>query len=495
MERYNRMGRGLDFNAPSPIAGQVKGLDLKGQVLFANVNGQPRGAFNPDKNNLQPRIGASYRLSSKWVLRGGYGLYYLGQNENGSTQGFSQRTSAVVTTGNLMPAVNLTNAFTLLPGGKLLDAVGASKGAASFLGEGVSANYLNRPLPYSHQYSIDIQRELPGNLLAEVAYVGNITRKLPMSFGLNYVPTSELNRRTAAGAIDTAYYTAQVPNPMAGLIPNNASLNGATIQRRNLWFAYPQFSGVTAANVPLGKQRYHGMQAKLTKRFSQGFTFLTSYTVAKTLEQVAVLNAQDFVLSNVEGTRLVKQSAWQIDAPQKFNLTGVWELPVGKGKRWAGGIPKALDLILGGWQLNADINYMSGWTANYPNANQVKPGTAKLPADQRSMLRWFNTSLWDDPATGRRVTAQEPNTLRTFPLRFSDMRVPDYQNWDASVSKYFPIYEQMRLQFRAEFINAFNHPWFSDLATTDVTNAAFGSLTLQQRNLPRFVKLALQLSW
>ncbi len=223
VERFDRMVRGLDFNAASPLASQAPGLNLKGTVLFAGLDGQPRGSFEPDRNNIQPRIGAALRLGQRWVVRGGYGLYYLGQNQKGSNQGFSQRTNAIVSTdGNLTPAVTLANAFANLPGGQLLSAVGAGNGAASFLGESLTVNYLNRPLPYAHQYSVDIERELPGNLLVDVAYVGNITRRLPVNnVNLNAIPAEELGRRTPAGAIDTAYYTGRVPNPLEGFIPNN----------------------------------------------------------------------------------------------------------------------------------------------------------------------------------------------------------------------------------------------------------------------------------
>lgn len=497
-ERYDRMVRGLDFNAPSPIAPQAQGLNLKGAVLFANKDGQPRGSFTSDKNNFAPRIGAAYRLGDKWVLRGGYGLYYLGQGATGTNQGYSQRTNAVVTVDTLRPAVTLNNAFSLLPGGQLLAAVGNTNGAASFLGQNLTVNWLERPLPYSHQFSFDIQRELPGGVVVEAGYVGNLTRKLPLpvsgsSVPGNYVPASELGRRTSTGAIDTAYYTGQVPNPMAGLIPQNAALNGATTSRQNLLFAFPQFPQVTINNVPIGKQRYDSFQLKATKRFSRGLTFLASYTIAKTLEQVTLLNPQDLVLANPDATPLVKQPADQIDIPQKFNLSGVYELPFGKGKPLAGDISRPLDYAIGGWELNWNITYMRGFAAPYPNAAQVRPGSAKL--DNPSIGEWFDTSLWNDPATGRRVGAQEQFTLRTFPQRFSDVRLPGYENWDISVSKYFPIYERVRLQFRFEAVNALNHPWFTALASTDVTNPQFGRLNPVQGNLPRFLKLGLNLQW
>ena len=491
-ERYDRMVRGFDFDAASPIAAKTPGLPLKGQVLFANSNGQPRGAFVPDKNNFAPRIGAAYHIGAKWVIRGGYGLYYLGQSGTGSNQGYSQRTNAITTTDNLTPAVSLTNAFALFPGGQLLSAVGNSGGAGSFLGQSLGVNYLNRPLPYSHQYSFDIQRDLAGFLI-EVAYVGNQTRKLPLSANGNYLPAAELGRRTAAGVIDSAYYTAQVPNPMAGQIPLNAALNGATISRQTLLFAFPQFSGFSVSNLPIGKQRYDAIQLKVSKRFSKGLTFLASYTGAKTLEQVSLLNAQDLVLGSPSQTKLVKQPADQIDIPRKFNFAGIYELPFGRGKQFAAGISKPMDYIIGGWELNANVTYMKGWAVNYPNANQVSSGSAAI--SNPTVAQWFNTSLWNDPGTGKRIGSQEAFTLRNFPIRFSDVRLPGYQNWDASISKYFPLTEKVRMQFKFEAVNLMNHPWLTGIASVDVTNAQFGRLNPSQGNLPRFLKLGLNMQW
>lgn len=204
VERYDRMLRGFDFNSPSAIS--APGLNLTGGVQFAANGGNPRTAFNRDRNNIQPRVGVAYQLAPKWVLRGGYGLYYLGQNESGATQGFSRATSAIVTTdGSLTPAASLTNAFANLPGGNLLSPIGNSLGAASFLGEGITINYLDRNLPSSQQYSFDVQHELPGNMLAEVGYVGNISRNLPVNTNINFIPANEMGRRLPSGAIDTAY--------------------------------------------------------------------------------------------------------------------------------------------------------------------------------------------------------------------------------------------------------------------------------------------------
>jgi hypothetical protein len=151
------------------------------------------------------------------------------------------------------------------------------------------------------------------------------------------------------------------------------------------------------------------------------------------------------------------------------------------------------NFFIGGWELNANVTYMKGWNIAYPNANQVTPGSAQL--ENPTMGQWFNTDLWNNPATGRRVAAQEPFTLRDFPLRFGNVRVPGYQNWDASITKWFPIKERLRLQFRFEAVNALNRPWFTNIASVDVTNAAFGRLNPVQGNLPRFLKLGLNMQF
>jgi hypothetical protein len=478
-------------------------LNLKGQVLFANLNGQPRGSFTPDKNNFAPRIGAAYRLGEKWVIRGGYGLYYLGQSATGANQGFSQTTTAVMSIdGNLTPAVTLANAFALQPGGQLLAPIGNTQGAGSFLGQVLNVNYRDRPLPYSQQYSFDIQRELPGNMLAEVAYVGNQTFKLPLltntlgsnGVPLNFIPASQLNQVTSTGAVNTAYYTQQVANPLAGLIPLNASLNGATTAAMNLMYAYPQFSQVMLSNFPIGKQRYDAFQSKVTKRFSNGFTFLASYSISKTLAQVRLLNPQNLNLSDPGANKLVKEPADQLDIPQKFNITAVYELPFGKGKPFANSVPKVLDYVIGGWEINSNVTYMRGMEVAYPNAPQVQAGSAAL--SNASIGQWFNTSLWKDPGTGKLVSAPNLNyTTRNFPFEFSNVRLPGYKNWDASLSKYFPIHERVRLQFRFEAVNALNHPWYGSIASVDVTNPQFGRLNPTQQNLPRFLKLGLNLQW
>jgi hypothetical protein len=189
---------------------------------------------------------------------------------------------------------------------------------------------------------------------------------------------------------------------------------------------------------------------------------------------------------------LVKEPDQNVDIPQKFVIAGIYELPFGKGRRFASTAPGIVNQIIGGWQLNFDVTYQSGMVTDYPNARQNAPGSAKL--DNPTSKQWFDTSLWKKP-DGTPVSLPEPFTLRDFPFFLSDVRRPGYENWDVSLSKYFPIHEDIRLQFRFEMVNMMNHPFYQNLASTDVTNPLFGQLSPTQANLPRFIKLALHLNW
>jgi hypothetical protein len=235
------------------------------------------------------------------------------------------------------------------------------------------------------------------------------------------------------------------------------------------------------------------VNVKFTKRLSHGLSFLSSFSTGKNLRQTRILNAPYFGgLSNWESTQLIKESDQNVDIPQKFVIAGIYELPFGKGKPLAGDVPGVVNQIIGGWQLNWDVTYQSGNVVDYPNALQNAPGSAKL--DNPTRTKWFNTSLWKK-ADGTAISLPEAYTLRNFPFLFGDVRRPGYQNWDASLSKYFPIHENVRLQFRFEMVNMMNHPFMQNLASVDVTNALFGQLSPNQANMPRFIKLAMHLNW
>ena len=500
-ERYNRMVRGFAFGQANPLAGQVAGLDLKGGLLFAGSSGDNRLAFNPDKKHIEPRAGVAWRFAPKWVMRAGYGLAYLGQSAQGPNTGFSQPTSLVASTdGGLTPAVSLTNPFptNLFPTG-LLRPIGSSLGLATNVGQSISAQYLDRPLPYSHQYSFGFQHELKGGWLVDATYSGNLTHRLPVTMGLNFLPASVLNSMPVASR--SAYFTAAVSNPMAGLLPSS-SINGATVPRQQLLYAYPEYTGVSITNVPIGSSRYDSFQSKVTHRFAHGLAVQGAFTISKSLEQVSILNAQNVNLNNLLVTPLEKRLT-AFDAPRAVSIVTSYELPFGRGRSFGKSMRPVLNGIAGGWNVNAQWTAHSGYPFSFPNAAPLAAQSANLLDSGRDALaqktgrsQWdpsydvyFNTALFP-------TQAQAPFTLRNFPTIFPDVRSKILNVWDMSVYKEFPIKERVRWQIRADFHNAFNHPWFGNLASNNVTNANFGQVSvasIDDTSEPRLIVLVMKI--
>ncbi len=487
-ERHDRMINGFAFDQASPLASQAPSLTLKGGLQFAGVNDSSRYAFDPKHGAVQPRIGAAYKLTNKWVLRGGFGVSYLGQSSAGPTGGFSRTTNMITSTdGNLTPSATLSDPFpsAQFPSG-LLQPVGNTLGLATNLGQAVSAPYRDRPLPYSLQYSFGFQRELPDGWLLDASYVGNITHRLPVSLNLNFIPLATLTSLPVEQR--TAYFTGQVANPLAGLLPGTA-LNGATIARQVLTYAYPHFAQVTATDVPIGAQRYDSLQVKLNRRFAKGLTMTVSFTLAKTLEQIAPLVAQDVDLSNLTNTRLEKRLT-QYDVPRQISFIGSYDLPVGRGRHYLNAIPKALDGVVGGWTFSGVYMTHSGYPFDFPNAAPLAARSAKLTDAQRDELARKNGRSQFDPSYDKYFdTTLFPGTagpaaftLRNFPTRFPDVRSKPLNVIDFSAYKEFRFFEKVRWQIRLDAHNLANFPWFASLQTNNVTNAQFGQLQADAKN-------------
>src|SRR5690606_14494088 len=141
------------------------------------------------------------------------------------------------------------------------------------------------------------------------------------------------------------------PNPMQGLLPLNASKNGATVVRQDLLVPFPQYSGVTMSNVPIGRNHYHSFQVSARKRYAQGLTMNLSYTISKTIEELTFLNAQDFNLQNIDASKLERRLT-EYDVPQKFAALVNYELPFGRGKPFGAGATGAIGKLISGWQFS-----------------------------------------------------------------------------------------------------------------------------------------------
>jgi hypothetical protein len=497
VERFDRQVRGFAFDQASPLQPRVQGLQLRGGLLYAGVGGNARGAFNRDLNNWQPRVGIAWQFRPKWVFRGGYGLSYLGQNANGADTGFSQPTAIIASTdGNLTPASFINDPFprALFPTG-LLRPIGSSQGLSTNLGLGVGAQFLDRPLPYSQQFSAGFQRTFFNSLLADLSYSGNLTSKLPVGMNMNFIPLNELNSRPVAER--PGYFNQQLANPLAGLLPGSG-INGATVPRSALLNSYPHFSQVNISNVPVGGQSYHSLQFRATRRFANGFSGQVAYTFAKTLESVTLLNAQDVQLGNLTSTRAEKRLQ-QFDVPHTFSAVVTYELPFGKGRPWLANMNGAGQAVLAGWNLNVQFMRRTGTPFDFPNAAPITNRSAKLSDAQRLDLakaagrnefnpffdKYYDVSIFPRQA-------QAPFTLRDFPTRFPEVRSPHLESWEISAYKEFRFFEKVRWQIRADFQNALDYAYFAQQASNNVTDPRFGQLNPAQNNQTRQVVLVMK---
>ena len=484
-ERFNRLNRGYDFTTASSLEQQAKinyaaspiaevpaaNFNVKGGLLFTGLNGQSRGQTNLDRNNFSPRLGVAYSLTPKTILRGGYGLFYGASTVLAESRlGFSVSTPWVVSNdGSLTPANTLSNPF---PTG-LLSATGASLGLNTLVGQGIGFIDPNRQQPFTHQYSLTIQRELPGGVLLDVAYSGSLGRDLAVNQAVNAVPLQFIKQaRETFVATGRNILNDSVQNPFFGLITSGA-LAGRTVTRSQLLRPYPHFTGITLLNRSIGKTRYDAFQMKASRRFANGFSLLVSYTNAKQLDQVRFLNETDTAL-----TRELSEN----DLPQRLVVSSSYELPFGKGKRFFGNAGGIGGKIVEGWQLNAIYQAQSGYVFDITGAESLGQ-SAEIPNSERSVNGWFNTSVF-----------RQRQTLELVGLaRLPDVRSAGKNNWDISLFKTTTISEKIRLQFRAESFNAFNRPEFSS-PNGGFGGANFGRIT-STNTFARQFQFGLKLLW
>lgn len=480
-DRFDALTRGFDTTTASPL--QVPGLSLKGGLRFAGVRENNRGIFDRDMNNFAPRAGFAYRLSEKLVIRGGYGLMYAQTfDDPGGAPGFSQRTGMVSTISAGIPSSTLTNPF---PGG-ILRPVGNSQGLSTFLGQGFNFSNPSRVVPWTHQFSIEVQRELPGRVLMTAGYVGSRIRGLGVTKPFNEISLESFNLGASA-------LTQSVTNPMAGAIPGT-SLNGNTVQRQQLLRPFPQFLGINELHRSEGQSRYDGFQFLLAKRLSRGVTASLSYTYSKTLEQMTYRNAQDSAKEKVA-------AAW--DVPQSLQLNGVYELPFGTGKAFGSGTSRMVRHFISGWEVSGVARLQSGMPMNFPT-NAVPTGVSPK-FDGQDLDRYFNTCTQLANGATRGClgsetpvwTIRQAFVLQTWSSKITSVRVPGIRNLDLALMKRTALTERVILTFRSEFMNATNSPQFYNGPILDVNSGNFGRISgaLDQTNLPRFIQLSLKLQF
>ncbi len=488
-ERYDRQTT-YDYTSASPLA--TAALPVRGGLTFPGAGGAPRGAFDRDHNNIAPRFGFSYQLSSGTVLRGGYGIFFApitGGGYNGAAMpisGFQAQTQWVGTLDGVTPAAYLANPF---PTG-FIRATGSRDGLATLLGQNVTAMDRGRINPYAQQWNLNIQRTLPGNFLLDMAYAGSRGLHLFGNLNANQLGNNYLGLGDGLREL--------VNNPFTGRITSGA-VAGPMVSRNQLLRPYPQFAGVTIGNTSYGASTYHALQGKIERRFSAGLSVLFSYTFAKLMDDVGATTTgfpgEPFAGDNLQdfNNRRNERSVASYDTPHFAALNGVWELPVGKGKRWLSepGVARA---IAGNWQINGISTFRTGVPLSLTMAANT---LFNFGGPQRP--NWTGNSGEYDGRIASRInryfdplvySAPQPYNYGNTPRFLSNLRGPGVMNFDVSVFKNFPVFERFTVQFRAEAFNIANRAEFG-LPNTSIGSPAAGVIT-NQANSPRDIQFGLK---
>jgi hypothetical protein len=480
-ERYDRMNY-FDPAAKSPLADRVPGFShLTGGLVFVGVNGRPRSQYFRDNNNLAPRVGFAYQAAKNTSIRGGWGnIYAISLQQAHGTVGpfgFRTQTPWVSSLDGITPNNLISNPF---PAG-FQATPGSTQGLLTQAGANIQAPVQETLTPYSMQWNFNIQQNLPGEILLEAAYVG--TRGLQLS--RNDESGLSLNQLDPKHMALGAQLNQTVDNPFFGIV-NSGVLAAARISRAQLLRPYPQFTDIIPLYSTGASSNYHALQVSFSKRFSRGFQFEGSYTWAKAIQEA---------LSHVDSYYMrASRSLADYDIAHRFVASYIYELPFGRGRRFGTDWNRAVNAVLGGWQVNGFTNYQSGTPLSISGNNVAglfnprglannNGQSAKLSGDVKGrLLRYFDTSVFSQPAA-----FTFGNTQPTSP----DLRSPDLRNWDLSLFKEFDLREGLRLQFRTEAFNAFNRVRFSS-PTTAVTSNQFGQIA-SQSNAPRQIQFGLKL--
>ncbi|MDE3168445.1 MAG: TonB-dependent receptor, partial [Acidobacteriota bacterium] len=486
-EANNHLVTGFDTQAVNPLAAGVSGILPKGVVEFAGINGNGIHVSNPNLNKFAPRVGVAWQATPNMTIRGGYGLYWAPQFALGApyTPPGYTATSAYVPSndGNATPANSLTNPF---PGG-VARPTGNALGDLTGIGQALTIIDPNSRSPRVHQYSIDVQRQLPYGVAIEVGYVGSHSSHLTQA-------TAAININALNPALlgQGAALTATVANPFYGH-GGTGVIGGATVSQVQLLLPYPAFGAINDIFSDQSHARYDSLVAKAQKRMSAGLTLLSTFTWSRNYDASSG-GAGNFLNGGAAGPQnpydmASEYSLANVDSPMRWSTGLTYDLPFGKGKKMLTG--RAMDLVAGGWSVNAISVYQSGFPLQITQA--TNNNSVFGYASQRPTATGVSAAT--SGSLEQRLSAYiNPAAFTTTPRygfgnisRTLGMRGPGQANWDLSLFKSFAIAEKFHGQFRAEALNALNTPMFA-APNVSYGSGAFGRIT-SQVNFARMMQL------
>jgi hypothetical protein len=469
------------LNFPSTeINGQTAVFDTATQLLQYPGDDPVRPL---KKNNVGPRLGIAYRPTDTTLVSTGYGMVWI--EMAGITTPFTTPSFPFLQTVT-QRALDTVNPAFLLRNGPTVAPLAATPTAG--LGQGVFGVDGTLGSGYVQQWNLAVQRELTTNTSLEVAYVGSKITHVG-------IPDTNLNQLTVAQLAQGASLLTRVANPYFGVIPRSSSLGDPTIPVAQLLKPYPQYTTVSLYRNNVGTTDYQGVTTKLEQRLSRGLSYIVSYTRSRLRDDASSVFDASILTGPVANypvadsfNRKLERDDSTGDIPHLFVASAVWDLPMGHGRAFTGhGILGALGRD---WTLAAVVTLQSGvpvavtQTTNF-NAfagfGTQRPnlvGDPELPADERSVARWFDTSAF----------AVAPQFTLGSASR-NPVRGPGYRNVDLAISRRISTGSTHAVELRAEAFNLLNTPPLGNPAAVAGV-AAFGTITTAGD--PRVVQLAVK---
>lgn len=448
--------------------------------------------------HVEPRAGFSYMLNNKTVLQSGFaisvldgGAYEFGDNKIGANYGpLLAGTFERFSTGTYKPAYGQwdNNPLPAPPPQPFSPAINLGTSVQTF-------NQNDGLAPYDQAWNVSIQRELPWDTFLTAAYVGNRAVHLPSNLNpLNQPNPAVLDLAQQYYAQDPNFLGEPVNSPIAqqaGIkIPYSSFLQdfggGATVEQALR--PYPQYGGIGNTFDMAGSVSYNAFQVQAEKRFTDGLAFLASYTLSRTMGNV---NSGLGSFAAAPLNKFNQTAEYAISPSDQTNITsvsGTYELPIGRGKKYLNG-SRALDLLAGGWQISAIVHYESGTPFGvveggnpllngYNRPNIVSSKSPKTFSYDRVYhgLPLFNTDAFQ-------VTAN-PWVLGNAHAAYPGLRNPFYSNEDVNLAKHFHFGEGISAKLQVDYFNAFNRVEFFG-PDANASDSTFGLVGQGQANANR----------
>lgn len=402
-----------------------------------------------DKNDFAPRLGITWAPSDKWVIRAGAGVFY--SQDSGNPRFDMARNLAGRLRDNSNPQaphLNWNNALASVAGG-----------IANVPRPYTFANPYDRRTPYSMQYMMNVQRELPMGTAFEVGYLGSVSHRLESLRSVNEA------------------------------IPADPRVDSRSVFLRS---PFPNFGRIQLVDNG-GNGNYNSLGAKLTKRYSNGMTYLMSYTWSKSIDTATAIRnlGGDTLFPQNSYCRSCERALSSHDTRHRYVASALWDLPFGRGRKF--GIDNAaLNMIAGGWQIGSILTLQTGYPITVTNGQDAsntgalfdRPNStgsnAALARGEQDPRRFFDTSAFFVNAPGTHGNVGR-NTLTG----------PGTISWDFSMLKDFNFNERHKLQLRFEAFNFPNHPNWAN-PNTNITSNTFGQITSIRTGTMRNLQMALK---